>query len=134
MAWWEKPSHQERSSAGSGGTRSGGKRLARGIGVYGSSVQGELASYRRGGYPGGPTARAAVRYVDLSERVRTVEWWLGQLEPWERLAAEYWMECRTLPAVAEELGIEYRQARRLIEVLPVVIWMRAQRGIESDSL
>lgn len=105
-----------------------------GIGVYGSSVQGELASYRRGGYPGGPTARAAVRYVDLSERVRTVEWWLGQLEPWERLAAEYWMECRTLPAVAEELGIEYRQARRLIEVLPVVIWMRAQRGIESDSL
>lgn len=95
-----------------------------GIRAYGSSARGELASYRHGGYPGGPTARAAVRYVDLCERVRTIEGWLDSLEPWERVAADYWINLKTLPAIASELRVEYRQARRLAAVLPVIVWLR----------
>lgn len=104
------------------------EELDAGITILGSSVQTDLASYRGCGYPGGPTAQAAVRHADITQRVQTVEWWLAQLEPWERIAADYWMNVKTVPDIADEVGVEYRQARRLVEVLPAVIWLRLYGG------
>lgn len=64
----------------------------------------------------------------LANECTLSEWWVGILEPWERLAAEYWTNLKTMPDIAEEIGFEHRQARRLVEALPVVVWIRAYRG------
>jgi len=92
---------------------------------------GRIGGLRLGQIPGsggdaegGPTALEGGRRADLSGRCLTVEAWLAELTPLERLAADHWLadDDMTITDVAMAMGVEFRQARHLVRSVPLLIW------------